>query len=118
MITIEPGVVIYCDYPTNEGGKLPHYGIVVGVIEEITRMPRYRVAYGSSKKVSVSGALPHEFVLWEKKDLQMAGLLRPTRFDMRRIMTLPLNDIKEVSGRLDLTDGQIVRRLRNAMMEA
>lgn len=111
---IEPGKIVYCQFPCNEGGDLPHYGLVVSVVDDLVGT-RYRVAYGSSKKVSESGALPHEFVIADRKGMEAAGLRKPTRFDMGRISKLYGTEIKQVTGSVDLTNGRLVRRLLAAL---
>lgn len=112
---INPGDVVYFDFPLDDGGHLKHYGLVVQVEDTITNRVMIRVAYGSTKKVSVTGHLPHEFVLAEPEELERAGLKKPTRFDLRRTIRLCLEDGLELRGSIDLRDGRILKRLETAI---
>ncbi|MDA8190150.1 MAG: hypothetical protein M0Z68_01425 [Gammaproteobacteria bacterium] len=110
----EPGDIVYCRFPCDEGHRIPHYGLVVSVENSATRTTIIRVAYGTSQKVSPSGHLPSEFVVADSSEMRRAGLLKPTRFDMHRVVKLGMADIVEIRGSLDLTDGRILSRLRRA----
>lgn len=110
----KPGDVVYCRFPCDEGHRMPHYGLVVSVEESATRTTIIRVAYGTSQKVSPSGHLPSEFVLAEPAEMKRAGLFKPTRFDMHRVVKLGTADIVEIRGSLDLSDGRVLNRLRRA----
>lgn len=90
---IRAGMIVYCKFPTDEGERMSHYALVMSVEETATGAKTIRVAYGSSKKVSPSGHLPHEFVVSEKKHLERLGLKKPTRFDLRRVVKIVSDDI-------------------------
>lgn len=98
------GSVIYCRFPFDEGGSKNRYGLVIEVgPEERAGRPRYvRVAYASSKKVTVDGCLPGEFVLHRDSDLRRAGLKVPTRFDLGRVRTLSIDEVLDVVGEVSL----------------
>lgn len=104
----KPGDVVYCRFPCDEGHRLPHYGLVVSVEDSATRTTLIRVAYGTSQKVSPSGHLPSEFVVAEPVEMSYAGLHKPTRFDMRRMVKMNPADIIEICGSLDLRDGRVL----------
>lgn len=115
---IEPGDIVFCRFPCDEGGSLSHYGLVMSVQISAIRAPTYRVAYGSSRKVSKSGHLPHEFVLASREEMKKYGLKKPTRFDLRRITRIAATDILDVCGNLDPNDRKVIRRLRDAYNKA
>lgn len=115
---IEAGDIVFCRFPCDEGGALPHYGLVIAVQTSAVRAPTYRVAYGSSQKVSESGHLPHEFVLINREEIKKYGLKKPTRFDLRRVTRIADADILDVCGSLDPNDRKVMRRLRDAYNKA
>ncbi|HYW76173.1 MAG TPA: hypothetical protein VFA48_06065 [Gammaproteobacteria bacterium] len=111
---LEPGMIIYYRHTIDEsGGKLHHYGLVVSVEGTLAGLIAIRVAYGSSKKVSVDGHLPHEFVVADARELEETGLRKPTRFDMRRTLVIMPEDIIEVVGHAK-ANKQLLRRLGKA----
>lgn len=110
----EPGDIVYCRFPCDEGHRMPHYGLVVSVENSATRTTIIRVAYGTSQRVSQSGHLPYEFVVTDVVEMRRAGLHKPTRFDLHRVVKLGTADIVEIRGALDLSDGRVLNRLRRA----
>ncbi|MHB8252885.1 MAG: hypothetical protein ACYDEV_04155 [Acidiferrobacter sp.] len=77
------GDIVYARFPTEEGGDLPHYCLVIKVEEKIVET-ELLIAYGSSKKVSREGHLPTEVVVLDKRYLLACGLKKPTRFDLAK----------------------------------
>ncbi|PKY11735.1 hypothetical protein B1757_02795 [Acidithiobacillus marinus] len=111
--TISAGDIVKVPFPTNDGRTLPHYGVVV-LVESTFGGEVVTVCYGSSKKVSISGHLPHEMVLWKKEDLQAAGLSLPTRFDFKVTARFRPEECAQV-GVLRLKDPAIMGQLRKAL---
>ena len=103
--------IVYCRFPNQEGGNLAHYALVVGVHHSFAQV-HYELAYGSSKRVSVSGHLAHELVIWKPEDVKNANLRVPTRFDLTRRTKLP-SAACEVVGQLPQTQ-ELLRALRLA----
>lgn len=75
------GDIVYTRFPTEEGGSLPHYCLVLTVETQMTQGTLV-VAYGSSKKVSRDGHTPTEIVVFDHGALAVCGLQMPTRFDL------------------------------------
>ncbi|MBU2786260.1 hypothetical protein HAP93_10890 [Acidithiobacillus ferriphilus] len=113
---INAGDVVKVPFPT-DAGPLPHFALVIKLETFISGSPIVTVAYGSSKKVSVSGHLPHEFVLERPEDLEAAGLKVPTRFDLLRRERLTVEQCA-YKGRLRLEDPGTKGRLMNALRAA
>ncbi len=108
------GSIIRCRFPTTEGGRMLHYALVIGVDASLHGL-RYRAAYGSSKKVSREGHLPHEFLIIDDQELLVAGLTVPTRFDLKRIRTFDSTECAVVGS--ILYTSEVVERLRLAALE-
>ncbi len=107
----EIGEVVRVLWPLREReGSIGHYGIVIAVSDN-----QIRLVYGSSKKVSVDGYLPWEFVLHHKDDLDLAGLDVPTRFDAKRIRDFGINEIRERAGHVNLNNRRLAMRLAAAL---
>ena len=117
MFIVEPGDVVYCCFPTAEGGVLPHYALVLAVEKALSGATFVRVAYGSSRRVSISGALETEFVLADLQEIAEAGLRKPTRFDLRITARLPVTEVR-VTGKVNLKDGRVISRLKRAILSA
>ncbi len=115
---IEAGDIVFCRFPCDEGESLSHYGLVISVQISAICAPTYRIAYGSSRKVSESGHLPHEFVLINREEIKKYGIKKPTRFDLRRITRIATADIIDVCGHLDPNDRKVMKRLRDAYNKA
>ena len=109
------GSVVFCQFPTEEGGKLAHYALVVAFEEDLHGVT-YTLAYGSSRKVSIDGHLPHEFVLAHDPELRIAGLSRPTRFDLRKTRRFLARDFVVV-GNIPMLS-EVIHRLRLAALAA
>lgn len=111
---IQPGDIVLCQFPTNEGGRLTHYALVTKVEDTLSGMCYARVVYGSSKHVCPSGHLDWEFVLHTAEELMMAGLSVPTRFDFHIQSRMPAHRL-HIVGTVDMKNHALVRRLRAAM---
>ncbi|OCX69886.1 hypothetical protein [Acidithiobacillus thiooxidans] len=107
------GDVVKVPFPTDDGRTLPHYG-VVKLVESTFGGELVTVVYGSSKKVSPTGHLPHEFVLFEEEDLRLAGLKVPTRFDFKVSAKFRPEECA-LTGKLRLDDPKIANGLRRAI---
>lgn len=77
------GDIVFCQFPMEEGGALPHFCIVIELEETMTDC-RLRLAFGSSRAVSVSGHLDWEFVVTTESEIRESGLHCPTRFDLKK----------------------------------
>lgn len=118
MNSIKVGDIVWVDFRTAEGGTLKHPALVLSIEKRINGGSYARVAYGSSKKVSSSGCLDREFVITPAdKSFGLTGLKVATRIDMGVTMCLPVEGVRPI-GRLDLTDKNILPRLKRAMMSA
>ena len=107
--------IVYCRFPNEEGGSLAHYALVVGVHQQLSQV-HYELAFGSSKKVSATGHLAHELVIWRPEDIKLANLRVPTRFDLARRAILP-SAACEVTGQMPHTP-ELLRALRLAAIAA
>jgi hypothetical protein len=96
---------------------LPHYALVLAVEKALSGATFVRVAYGSSRRVSISGALETEFVLADLQEIAEAGLRKPTRFDLRITARLPVTEVR-VTGKVNLKDGRVISRLKRAILSA
>jgi len=120
---LKPGDVVWCKFPKQEGdGNLVHPGLVIGIEESVEGDLYARVAYGSSKKVSLDGCLIFELVISDEQDgytfFAKTGLNRPTRFDMRVVTRLPIEMLEKI-GVLDWNSFPDVRaRLGKALTAA
>lgn len=83
MQDVNVGDIVYCGFPMEEGGELPHYCLVIAINEDQTGT-RIRIAFGSSKQVSESGHRDWELVVSQSGDLHACGLRKPTRFDLKK----------------------------------
>lgn len=83
MDDVNVGDVVYCAFPMEEGGELPHYCLVIAVNTDQAGT-RIRVAYGSSKQVSASGHRDWEVVATKADEINACGLRKPTRFDLKK----------------------------------
>lgn len=110
---ISAGDIVKVPFPTDDGRTLPHYGVVV-LVESTFGGEVVTVTYGSSKKVSISGHLAHEMVLWEKDDLEAAGLSLPTRFDFKVTARFRPEECAQI-GVLRLDDPVTMGKLRRAL---
>lgn len=114
------GDVVWCYIPFDEGGDGKNRpGLVVEVQrDEKGSAQAAQVVYGSSQKVSVSGHLDTELVLFDERELRMAGLKKPTRFDFERIETVPLGEIRSFLGQLDFDDRSMAKKVMRAAQAA
>lgn len=120
---LKPGDVVRCNFPKQEGdGSLVHPGLVIGIEESVEGDLYARVAYGTSKKVSMDGHLRFELVISEEQDgssfFAKTGLSKPTRFDMRVVTRFPIEMLEQI-GVLDWNGFPDVRvRLGKALAAA
>lgn len=112
-VFIQAGDIVFVNFPMHDNSRKKHYGLVLSV-EQFGDVDTVTVAYGSSKKVSISGHLPHEFVVHSKVDLMFAGLHKPTRFDLTTRAQFLLCDCTVV-GRVRLEDPSIANQIRDAI---
>lgn len=106
-------------WPTEENPdvRLKHYAVVLKINDDLALPePEVLLMYGTSKKVSVSGYLAHEAVMYTDETMKHAGLEKPTRFDAQRIKSFRLSEVLEVTGSL-ASDARGQRALRAALME-
>lgn len=115
---MKAGDILFGAFPTEEGGKMLHPMLVLHVDENLNGRS-FRAAYGSSRKVSESGAAKGEFALLEiDKGFQASGLVKSTRFNLRITTNIPENCFQgRRIGYLDLNDVKLIQRLKKAMME-
>lgn len=96
------GQIVYIPFPTDEGGALNHYCLVLKVRDVLGEPTRLVCAYGSSKGVDSSCPRPGEFVLSKSKELRKAGLRVPTRFNFNRLAVVNEYEVIKNSGSVDL----------------
>lgn len=113
---LQAGDIVKVPFPMHDGISKIHYGIVARVERDFSGIV-ITVIYGSSKKVSVSGHLDHEVIVHTPKDLALAGLTKPTRFDFRIQARFPATLCVPV-GKLDLENPRIANSVRSAMVAA
>jgi hypothetical protein len=119
-IEIKPGQIGIAEFPLAEAaGGLKHPVLIMSVETALSGMQYAWVAYGSSKKVSRTGHLNHEFVLSPEdgEAFRKAGLKKATRFDLMATARIPCRSIR-VIGFADLEDPAIYNRLRDATFAA
>lgn len=114
---IEPGDLVIVRFPTEEGGELLHPALVLTIEDTISGCLYAHVAYGSSKKVSASGHLDHEFVITDPEELRLSGLHKATRFDFRTTTRTRAERLRPI-GKVDLNSRAVLRRLKAALMAA
>ncbi len=115
--TMQPGAIGLAEFPLSEkAGQLLHPVLILSVEDTLSGMSYARVAYGSSRHVSVSGHLAWEFVLVpeDEKPFADSGLRRGTRFDLRKTARIPMRSIRPI-GLVNLDDHETMNRLRAAL---
>lgn len=84
-MSIEIGNIVWGQwFPTHDGKAAPHPGLVTRIEDDVGFGPRIFVALGSTKKVSKTGHMPSEFVVFpDDPGFAATGLKSATRFDFR-----------------------------------
>lgn len=119
-VEIKPGEIGVAEFPlAEEAGGLAHPVLVMSVETTLSGVAYAWVAYGSSKQVSRTGHLKHEFVLSPEEGaaFHKSGLTKATRFDLRKTARIPCSEIRAI-GFADLEDRSVYNRLRDAMFAA
>lgn len=101
------------DDPTRGAAFVAHYAMVLRVWEAEGYV---RLVYGTSQRVpsSDSGLFWTEFAV-RGTAAKALGLDKPTRWDARTILDLPIGNVKEVCGILPASlEGRVSRALRSA----
>ena len=113
---IQSGQVVYATHIIETGRPLAHYFLILRS-EEGPSGRRYAAAYGTSRQVCSDSELDHEFVIRDEREMDRAGLVKATRFDLKRKMTLLPEDIIRITGS-GIATGKMKRRLYKAMLAA
>lgn len=119
--------IVYCAFPTQEGGTLPHYGLVVGLFKAISNEVYAQIVYSSSQKVDPtqnSNPSSTDFVLTEKnfgEDFwKSSGMKKPCRFDFSISKRIPVRKVAgSVVGHLEINKNpKAFNAMRKAMLMA
>lgn len=122
--------IVYCPFPTSEGGTLVHYCLVTGIEERIAGSRRVEVVYGTSKKVDENtnkDPKGKDFVItpvmfghgvWAKTGLTLKQGMVGTRFQCNRKAVFDAEEVETV-GCLDINSSPAAfNALRKAMLNA
>lgn len=121
--------VIYCMFPTEEGGTLAHYGLVSGIEQRMNGEWYAHIIYATSKKIDVAsnGAKKSvDFVVtptnfgesfWKKTGLSLKAGMTGTCFQCNKTAWIPARSLKKV-GALDSSHPSAFNALRNAVLNA
>jgi len=122
--------IVYCQFPTDEGGSLPHYALVTGIQKGINGHVMAQIVYATSKKIDVNANKDHkgiDFVVtptnfgskfWDKTGLKLKHGMVGTRFQCNRTAMMEISEL-EVVGRIDTDISPAAfNALRKAMMNA
>lgn len=113
----EAGDIVLAQFPTDDGAPAKWRPCLVVLVEDTLSGESYaRLAYGSSRGVSKSGALKTEFVL-EDEELEGTGLDKATRFNFALECRMNVRRCNKI-GQLNLEDKEIKARLKEALFEA
>ena len=90
-----PGDIVYCRFPhavLGEPGPKPRPALVTAIARMDDGTAAVEVAYGTSQRVD--RLFPGEFAIVPEdgEPFRVSGLSYPTKFDLRRRVTLPYND--------------------------
>lgn len=91
-----PGDIVYCRFPEEEVGRpgpKPRPALVTALIELADGSPGVLVAYGTSQRVDELHSGEFAIVPADGEPYRAAGLSYPTKFDLRRRVPLPYNDL-------------------------
>jgi hypothetical protein len=93
------GDLVYGPYPviTSDRNKANHYCLVLEVFENKTML----VALGTSSHID-SVPLDHELLISEPADLRKLMLRRATRFDLKQIEVVEINEFQEHATLVDM----------------
>ena len=89
-----PGDIVYCRFPEEVGkpGPKPRPALVTGLAHFEDGTIGVVVAYGTSQRVDQLYAGEFSIVPEDGEPYRAAGLSYPTKFDLRRRVTLPYTD--------------------------
>ena len=90
-----PGDIVYCRFPEIVGkpGPKPRPALVTKIVEFDDGSIGVSVAYWTSQRVNELHAGEFAITPGDGEPYRAAGLDFPTKFDLRRIETLPYNDL-------------------------
>jgi hypothetical protein len=103
--------IVWCRFPESDLLK-PAPKSRPGLVRRVMRNPTgqivVEVTYGTSN-LKLDRSIPHQLIISHRRDLEEAGLDRPTRFDLALTKFLPW--CKEFFGELKKGNGAIIGRL-------
>src|SRR5258708_6276199 len=85
--------IVWCHFPDRISKELkPRPGAHPGLIRRVVRTSdgelAVQVAFGTSN-LKADREIPHQLVISHRRDLDEAGLMKPTRFDLAQTKYLP-----------------------------
>lgn len=112
---MDVGDIVYCRWMTHDGKEILHYGLVVNVHAKISE-ETILVTYATSQHV-VEDCRPFEISLTKEIDIQHAGLVKPTLFDLRNCQRMKSSKCVKV-GSLRTDDKSVIFALKKAAIAA
>jgi hypothetical protein len=103
--------IVWCRFPESDQLKpapKSRPGLVRRVMRNLKGQIVVEVAYGTSN-LKLDRSIPHQLIISHRRDLEEAGLDRPTRFDLTLTKILPW--CGEFFGELKKGNGAIIGRL-------
>lgn len=91
-----PGDIVYCRFPEGDLGKRgpkPRPALVTGIVQMDDGTPGVVVAYGTSQRVDQLHSGEFAIVPGDGEPYVAAGPSFPTKFDLRKRVPLPYNDV-------------------------
>lgn len=91
-----PGDIVYCRFPQEEVGKpgpKPRPALVTALVELDGGTPGVLAAYGTSQRVDELHSGEFAIAPADGEPYRAAGLSHPTKFDLRKRVPLPYNDV-------------------------
>lgn len=91
-----PGDIVYCRFPEEEvgtPGPKPRPALVTAIVELDDGTAGVLVAYGTSQRVGELHSGEFAIGPADGEPYRTAGLSHPTKFDLRRRVPLPYNDL-------------------------
>jgi len=113
---IKAADVVLCDIPGDSSHQAE--ALVVAVHRRLFRKPLLSLVFARECRQNEAGYSPHQFLLTSEEEIRQAGLPFPSRFDLREVVTKPLNEIGMRTGYVDLKSPERRERYRKALRAA
>lgn len=114
-INIKAADIVTCVSP---GGHQHTQALVISIHKRLFGQPLVSLVFARECYQNEAGYSPHQFILSSGEELKHAGLPHPSRFDLREIVVMPLNEIGTRIGIVDLKDPDRKKRYDRASRAA